>query len=142
MADYLGSIVKKELEYNESRGLIPVAAVPKGKSGLFHVTGRNDMATSQPIGIYWFIADPDGLIAEEYTDWKFGTLGYEQTHEFIGGRFTFSKLGKYTTWVDLLMGSQSSPVVIYSARYIGELCTVTPTESVISLFSIVDYVTV
>jgi len=140
--EYLGSIVKKELEYNESRGLIPVAAVPKDKRGLFHVVGRNDMSTSQPIGIYWFIADPDGMIAEEYSDWKFGTLGPGETHEFIGGRFTFSKLGKYTTWVDLLMGSQSNPVVIYSARYIGELCTVIPAEAVINLFQILDYVKV
>jgi len=119
-----GTIIKKELEYNESRGIIPVAGVLQNKRGLFHVTARNDMSTSQPIGIYWFINDPDGLIAEEYTDWKFGTLGAGQTHEFIGGRFTFSKVGKYGTWVDLLMGSKDNPVVIYSARYIGELCTV------------------
>ncbi|GAJ09189.1 unnamed protein product, partial [marine sediment metagenome] len=32
--------------------------------------------------------------------------------------------GKYTTWIDLLMGSKDNPVVIMSARYIGELCTV------------------
>jgi len=122
--EYYGSVVKKELEYNESRGIIPVAGVLQNKRGLFHVTARNDMSTSQPIGIYWFINDPDTMIAEEYTDWKFGTLGPGQTHEFIGGRFTFSKVGKYGTWVDLLMGSQSNPVVIYSARYSGELCTV------------------
>ena len=122
--EYKGSIIKKELEYDSSRGLIPVSAVPLNKRGLFHVTARNDMTTSQAIGIYWFIADPDGMIAEEYTDWKWGTLGPGQTHEFIGGRFTFSKLGKYTTWVDLLMGSQSNPVVIYSARYIGALATI------------------
>ena len=121
---YSGSIIKKELEYNESKGIIPVAGVLQNKSGLFHVTARNDMTTSQYIGIYWFIADPDGMIAEEYTDWKFGTLGPGQTHEFIGDRFTFTKVGKYTTWIDLLMGSQENPVVIYSARYIGELCTV------------------
>jgi len=122
--EYKGSVTKKELEYNESRGIIPVSGVLQNKRGLFHVTARNDMSTSQPIGIYWFINDPDGLIAEEYTDWKFGTLGPGQTHEFIGDRFTFSKVGKYGTWIDLLMGSKDSPVVIYSARYIGELCTV------------------
>ena len=127
---YTGTITKKELEYNESRGIIPVAGVLQNKRGLFHVTARNDMSTSQPIGIYWFINDPDGLIAEEYTDWKFGTLGAGQTHEFIGGRFTFSKVGKYGTWVDLLMGSKDNPVVIYSARYIGELCTVITTVPV------------
>ncbi len=122
--EYKGSIIKKELEYNESRGLIPVSAVPKNKRGLFHVVARNDMTTSQAIGIYWFIHDPDAMIVEEYTDWKWGTLGPGQTHEFIGGRFTFSKIGRYGTWVDLLMGSQSNPVVIYSARYIGTLATI------------------
>jgi len=121
---YYGSIIEKELEYNEARGIIPVASVPQNKRGLFHVIARNDMSTSQPIGIYWFINDPDGLVVEEYSDWKWGTLGPGQTHEFIGGRFTFSKIGRYGAWVDLLMGSKDNPVIIFSARYIGNLWTV------------------
>ncbi|GAJ24004.1 unnamed protein product, partial [marine sediment metagenome] len=117
---------KKELEYSGSGdGTVPVSNVPQGVSAKLHVWGKNDMVTSQNIGIYWFVADPDGEIAEEYTDWKFGTLGSGQDHEFISsGSFTLNKVGKYTTWIDLLMGSKDNPVVIMSARYIGELCTV------------------
>ncbi|MBA7580089.1 hypothetical protein ES708_21976 [subsurface metagenome] len=81
------------------------------------------MSISQGMGIYWFVADKDGLIAEEYSDWG-GTIGaYPKNHEFISsGSFTLSKVGKYTTWIELLMGSQANPEIV--DRYIGELCTV------------------
>jgi len=133
-----GSIVRKELEYAGITKPLPVAGVPKDVRAKLHVWGRNDMSTSQNIGIYWFVSDPDGLIAEEYTDWKWGTLGQGQTHEFISsGQFDLNKLGKYTAWVDLLMGTSSNPVVV--ARFIGEVCLVVPAEPFIHKFSIQDY---
>jgi len=137
--EYEGSIVLKKLEYAGITKIIPVAGVPKDVRAKLHVWGRNDMATSQNIGIYWFVADPDGLIAEEYTDWKWGTLGPGQTHEFISsGQFDLNKLGKYTTWIKLLMGSEDNPIDIME-WYIGEVCTVVPAEPFIHQFSIADY---
>ncbi|MBA7531297.1 hypothetical protein ES705_23509 [subsurface metagenome] len=80
------------------------------------------MSISQGMGIYWFVADKDGEIAEEYSDWG-GTIGAGKDHEFISsGSFTLNKVGKYTTWIELLMGSQGNPVIV--DRYIGDLCTV------------------
>ena len=119
-----GTIVGKELEYSGSGdGAVPVANVPQGVRAKLHVWGRNDMSVSQGMGIYWFVADPDGMIAEEYTDWG-GTIGsYPTDHEFISsGQFDLNKVGKYTTWIELRMGTQASWEVV--ARYIGELCTV------------------
>lgn len=138
--EYSGEIIKKELEFSGSGdGTVPVANVPLGKSAKLHVWGKNSMVTSQGMGIYWFVADPDGEIAEEYEDWG-GIIGAGQDHEFISsGSFTLNKVGKYTTWIDLLMGSEDNPVVIMSARYIGELCTVVvelvPTFSELSIAS-------
>ncbi|MBA7523492.1 hypothetical protein ES705_15619 [subsurface metagenome] len=75
------------------------------------------------MGIYWFVADPDGMIAEEYTDWG-GTIGaWPQDHEFISsGQFDLNKVGKYTFWIELLMGAQDDPEMV--DLDIGELCTV------------------
>ncbi|GAI89553.1 unnamed protein product, partial [marine sediment metagenome] len=118
-----GTIIRKELEFSGSGdGTVPVANVPQGVSAKLHVWGRNDMNISQGMGIYWFVADKDGGIAEEYEDWG-GTIGAGKNHEFISsGSFTLNKVGKYTTWIELLMGSQANPVIV--DRYIGELCTV------------------
>lgn len=118
-----GSIIRKELEYSGSGdGTVPVVGVPQGVRAKLHVWGRNDMSISQGMGIYWFVADPDGEIAEEYTDWG-GTIGAGRDHEFISsGQFDLNKVGKYTTWIELLMGSQSNPEIV--DRYIGHLCTV------------------
>ncbi len=81
------------------------------------------MSISQGMGIYWFVADPEGFVAEEYTDWG-GTIGpYPTDHEFISsGQFDLNKVGKYTTWIELLMGTQDDPEIV--DRYIGDLCTV------------------
>ncbi|GAI71449.1 unnamed protein product, partial [marine sediment metagenome] len=53
-----------------------------------------------------------------------GTIGaYPTDHEFISsGSFDLNKAGKYTTWIELLMGTQDNPEVV--DRYIGDLCTV------------------
>ncbi|MBA7562104.1 hypothetical protein ES708_03753 [subsurface metagenome] len=99
------------------------------------------MSISQGMGIYWFVADPDGMIAEEYTDWG-GTIGaYPTDHEFISsGQFDLNKVGKYTTWIELLMGSQDNPEIV--DRYIGDLCTVAAAvpESEFRGFAVAEYV--
>ena len=118
--EFAGSISKKELEYDESQAPIPVYNIPEGERGLVHIWGRNNMATSQKLGIYWFIADPDGMIVEEYEDWEWGTTGPGDEHHFIGGRFDLDR-EKYTMWVELLMNPDNPEIV---ARYIGDLCTV------------------
>ncbi len=137
--EYEGSIVRKELEYAGITKTIPVAGVPKGVRAKMHVWGRNDMNTPQGMGIYWFVADPEGYIAEEYEDWG-GTIGpYPTDHEFISsGQFDLNKLGKYTTWIKLLMGSEANPIDIME-WYIGEVCMVVPAEPFIHKFALVDY---
>ncbi|GAH37911.1 unnamed protein product, partial [marine sediment metagenome] len=42
------------------------------------------------------------------------------------GQFDLNRVGKYTTWIELQMGSQDNPVIV--ARYIGDLCTVSALE--------------
>ncbi len=123
-----GTIIRKELEYSGSGdGIVPVSDVPFGVSAKLHVWGRNDSAIPQGMGIYWFVADPDGEIAEEYSDWG-GTIGaYPTDHEFISsGSFTLNKVGKYTCWIELQMGTEDNPEVV--ATYIGDLCTVVAPE--------------
>ena len=119
--EFKGTISKKELEYNESRGTIPVSNVPQGKRGLVHIWGRNDMATSQKLGISWVVRDPAGLIVESYSDWQFGSASPGATHEFIGGRFDINKTGNWTIAIGLFM-NPASPVQV--ASYSGVLCTV------------------
>lgn len=132
-----GSLIKKELEYAGITKALPVAGVPKDVRAKLHVWGQNDMSISQGMGIYWLVYDPNGGIAEEYTDWG-GTIGSKKDHEFISsGQFDLNKLGKYTTWIKLLMGSQDSPVVV--AEFTGEVCMVVPAEPFIHQFSIADY---
>ncbi|GAI99216.1 unnamed protein product, partial [marine sediment metagenome] len=119
-----GTIIRKELEYSGSGdGIVPVVGVPLGVRAKLHVWGRNDMSISQGMGIYWFVADPEGYVAEVYTDWG-GTIGpYPTDHEFISsGQFDLNKVGKYTTWIELLMGTQDNPEIV--DRYFGDLCTV------------------
>jgi len=118
--EFEGTISRKQLEYDESRASIPVYNIPQGERGLVHIWGRNDMATSEKLGIYWFVADPDGMVVEEYEDWEFGTTSPGSEHEFIGGRFNLDR-EKYTMWVELLMNPDNPEVV---DRYIGDLCTV------------------
>jgi len=119
--EFKGTISKKELEYDESRGTIPVSNVPQGKRGLVHIWGRNDMATSQKLGIHWIVKDPDGLIVEDYQDWQFGSASPGATHEFIGGRFDINKTGNWTIAISLSM-NPASPLTVDS--YAGVLCTV------------------
>ncbi|MBA7595613.1 hypothetical protein ES703_02577 [subsurface metagenome] len=116
----VGTISRKQLEYDEARASIPVYDIPEGQRGLVHIWGRNDMSTSEKLGIYWFVADPDGIVVEEYEDWEWGTTSPGSEHEFIGGRFNLDR-EKYTMWVKLLMNPDDPEVV---DMYIGDLCTV------------------
>ena len=119
--EFRGTISKKELEYNESRGAIPVSNVPQGKRGLVHIWGRNDMAISQKLGISWVVRDPAGLIVESYSDWQTFSATPGGTHEFIGGRFDINKTGNWTIAIGLFM-NPASPIQV--ASYSGVLCTV------------------
>lgn len=119
-----GTISRKELEYNESRANIPALGIPQGQEGKVHIWGRNDTDSSQKLAIAWAIADPDGLIVQEYTDSEFGTTSPSGVHEFIGSeRFNLSKVGDYWISVNLLMESNGAWVIVDS--YINQkLCTV------------------
>ena len=119
--EFKGTISKKELEYDESRGAIPVSNVPQGERGLVHVWGRNDMAISQKLAISWVVRDPTGQIVESYSDWQFGSASPGATHEFIGGRFDINKTGNWTIAIGLFM-NPASPLTADS--YAGVLCTV------------------
>jgi len=120
--EFKGTISKKELEYNESRGTIPAYNIPQGKRGKVHIVGRNDMTIDQRLGISWVVKDPDGVVVEEYSDWQFGHASPSDTHEFISpGRFDLNKEGTYTLAVGLFM-NEASPIQVDS--YQGSLCTV------------------
>ncbi|MBA7674056.1 hypothetical protein ES703_82263 [subsurface metagenome] len=118
---YAGTIIGIELEHNGTQEGLPVYNIPQGERGLVHVWGRNDMATTQRLGIHWLVYDPDGLVVEDYEDWS--TLYYRQgtDHEFIGGRFNLAKPGTYTINIALSM-NPSDPEIVDS--YYGNLCTV------------------
>ncbi|GAI25955.1 unnamed protein product, partial [marine sediment metagenome] len=118
---HAGTIIKKELEYDESRRLIPAYNVPQGTRGLVHIWGRNDMPIRQKLGIHWIVQDPDGLIAEDYQDWQFMRMDPGSDHEFIGGRFDFNKPGTWTITMSLSM-NPNAPLTVDS--YAGVLCTV------------------
>jgi len=118
---YKGTISKKELEYDSARASIPASNISLGKKGLVHIWGRNDMTTSQKLGISWIVKDPTGLTVESYTDWETGTTSPGATHEFIGGRFDLKKTGTWTIAIALFM-APASPVQV--ASYNGTLCAV------------------
>lgn len=99
------------------------ASVPIGTRGLVHVWGRNDMTTTQRMGIGWTVTDPDGVIVEEYGIWEaWPHTGPGVDHEFIGGRFDINKVGDYMIVIELRM-NYDNPVVVDS--YAGILCRVT-----------------
>ena len=99
------------------------ASVPIGTGGKVHVWGRNDMAISRKLGISWIVKDPDGIVAQDYEDWEFGTTSPLDDHEFISWeRFDLDKEGIYTIVISLLM-NPDSPTVVDS--YEGALCTTT-----------------
>lgn len=102
------------------------ASVPIGTRGLVRVIARNDMTTTQKLGISWMIRDPDGLIpvvGGEYFIWEeWPNTGPGSTHEFVNyERFDINKPGTWTISIALLM-NQDDPVEV--ASYDGVLCVV------------------
>ena len=138
----VGKISREELEYNSSRATIPASNIPKDKSGLVHIWGRNDTSTAQQMGIAWTLTDPDGVTRETYSTWEaWPYTGAGNEHEFIGGRFSLDKVGTWMINVQLYM-NPSNPTIVDS--YYGALCTVAAAvpEPGVSEFQIVDYVKV
>lgn len=138
LEEYVGAISKRQLEDGGTYTDIPAYNVPQGESVLVHVWGRNDMATSQKLGITWIVFDPDEKIVESYSDWEFGTTGPDGDHHFIGDRFNLDKPGTYFLSAMLLM-NPDSPVIV--DEYHGNLCTVKAVvpEPEFSGFSITEY---
>jgi len=118
---FAGTISGMELEYDEARANIPAYDIPQGQRGLVHIWGRNDMTTTQRLGIHWAVYDPDLLLVEDYEDWSLFGAAPDVEHEFIGGRFDINKIGNWQIVVNLLM-NPASPVVV--DIYDGTLCTV------------------
>ena len=117
-----GTLTRMELEYDETWAPIPAYNIPQGQRGIAHIWGRNDMDTNQKMGIYWFVADPQGYVAQEYGPyWEAFWTGPGHEQGFLSSRFNLDKVGKYTIWVELLMNRDDPQVV---DQYIGDLCTV------------------
>ncbi|MBA7543916.1 hypothetical protein ES705_36259 [subsurface metagenome] len=138
---YAGTIIGIELEHDGIQEGLPVYNIPQGQRGLVHVWGRNDMATTQRLGIHWLVYDPDGIVVEDYEDWSL--LSYRQgtDHQFIGGRFNLAKPGTYTISIALSM-NPADPEIVDS--YYGNLCTVEEAvpESAFRGFDVTEYITV
>ncbi|GAI73553.1 unnamed protein product, partial [marine sediment metagenome] len=81
---YKGTISRVELEYNQSQDPVPVSNIPQGERGRVHVWGRNDMTTTQRMGIHWVVTDPDG-IEDDYGEWELWPYTPPGVaHEFYG----------------------------------------------------------
>jgi len=119
---YKGTISRMELEHDGTYDNIPAYDLPQNERGLVHITGRNDTAKTQRMGIDWTVKNPQGAIVEHYSAWEaWPYTGAGDEHEFIGGRFTLDKTGTWKISVDLLM-NPSAPQIVDS--YSGTLCTV------------------
>lgn len=117
-----GIISRKEFEYDGIHATIPVTAnIPNDRRGLVHIWGRNNMKTSQKLGIHWLVSDPQGNTVENYRDWQSFTTSPGDEHEFLGGRFDLTTPGKYTIYIELLM-NEPNPIVV--DVWYGNLCTV------------------
>jgi len=134
-----GSIRKRELDYEDMWQVFPIYNIPTGTRIRVRITGRNDMATTQRMGIHWIVKDPDGVTIQEYSTWEaWPYTGAGSTHEFIGGSFDLNKAGTYTIQAWLLMNLADQVVV---DDYYGTLCTVEAavSEPEFSGFAIAEY---
>jgi len=133
-----GSITKKELDYEESWQAFPLHNIPIGTRTRVRITGRNDMASLQKLGMWWQVKDPDGVVVDEYSNWEtyFTRSGGEQ--EFRGGSFGLDKEGTYTIAIQLFMNPADEVVV---DNYFGNFCTVAPAvlEPEFAGFGITEY---
>lgn len=138
-AVYKGTITKKELDYQDRWQAFPLYNIPTGTRTRVRITGRNDMTTTQRMGIYWIVKAPDGVTIQEYSAWEaLPYTGAGSTHEFIGGSFDLNKVGTYKIDVALNM-NPSSPEVVDT--YYGTLCSVAAVvpEPEFQGFGIVEY---
>ena len=119
---HFGTITRMELEYDGARAAIPASNIPQGKSGLVHIWCRNDMETTQRMGLAWLISDPDDEIIEMWGEWEaWPYTGPGDEHEFIIGPYTLDKVGAYGMGVGLNMNHDDPQMV---DGYSGILCTV------------------
>ena len=93
---------------------LAISSIPVGQKGKVHIWGQN-------IGITWTVTDPDGLLAEQYSDWSYSKIDPGDVHEFTGDSFEFFKEGPYAIKAHLFM-LPDNPTVIDS--YDGALCTI------------------
>lgn len=109
-----------------TNALISGSSVPIDQKGLVHIWGRNDMPTSEKLGIRWWVKDPDGLEVQDYSDWEWGGTGPGAEHEFLAPRFDFDKPGMWKIVVFLFLaidGDTNRPALLDT--YDGDLCAVT-----------------
>jgi len=116
-----GTITKKELDYEDSWRSVPIYNIPAGTRVRVRVTGRNDMASSQKMGIWWQVLDKDGDVVNEYSNWETYSTGPGGEQAFVGGSFDLDKEGTYNLLIALSM-NPSDPVSVDD--YYGTLCTV------------------
>ncbi|GAI61346.1 unnamed protein product, partial [marine sediment metagenome] len=109
---YAGTIIGIELEHDGVQEGLPVYNIPQGQTYRAHVWGRNDMATTQRLGIHWLVYDPDGEVVEDYEDWSL--LSYRQgaDHHFKSeSRHNLDKVGTYTINIALSMNPADPEIV-------------------------------
>lgn len=116
-----GTITEKELDYEDRWQTFPLYDIPAGTRTRVRITGRNDMASNQKMGIHWIVEDPDGYVVDEYSEWEAFWTGPGNEHEFRGGSFDLDKVGTYRISIALSM-NPSDPVIVDT--YYGSLCTV------------------
>lgn len=125
---YQGSIIQWKLGYTTPAGerknvYFPISDVPQNSySGIVRIWGQNDMDTTQRLGIWWQVKDPDGIVVSEYAKWQPTPYTLPGTAKmFSSDTPTFSKVGTYTIAVQLFMNYANQVVV---DDYDGDLCTV------------------
>ena len=99
-----GAIVRKELEYNGARKIVPATNIPIDTRGLVHIYGRYASPDARQMSIRWTVRDPGGIVRESYYDadtWPYTPPGSE--HHFLGGRFNLDKPGNWTIKAELMM---------------------------------------
>ena len=116
-----GTITEKELDYEDRWRPVPIYDIPAGTRVRVRITGRNDMATNQKMGIWWQVKDKDGDVVDEHSDWETYWTGPGNEQEFRGGSFDLNKVGTYTLIIALSM-NPSDPVMVDD--FYGNLCTV------------------
>jgi hypothetical protein len=120
------SIVAKLLEYSGLSISLPAGNVPQGASAKLRVRVRNDMSTTQKLGIGWAIVDPAGDTVESYSDWETWSTSPGGTHDFVSpSSFLLSKVGEYRVGIAVYISPDGyTPVNSFQ----GTLGTTVPQE--------------